>query len=54
MLSRLHVRQGKTLYAIATPTGYLLTGLDPEVKAQIDAGESFMDRYRDMFAALAR
>jgi putative addiction module antidote len=54
MLSRLHARQGDTLYAIETPTGYTLSTLDPKVKAQIDAGESFMDRYRDTFAALAK
>jgi putative addiction module antidote len=54
MLSRLHAGQGEMLYAIETPTGYALTTLDPEVKAQIDAGESFMDRYRDTFAALAK
>lgn len=54
MLSRLHVRPGDTLYAIETPTGYALTTLNPQVQAQIEAGESFMDRYRDAFAALAK
>jgi len=54
MLSRLRVRQGDTLYAIETAAGYALTTLNPEVQAQIEAGESFMDRYRDAFAALAK
>lgn len=54
MLSRLHVGKGDTLYAIETPTGYALTPLDPKVQAQIEAGESFMDWYRDTFAALAK
>ena len=54
MLNRLHAVQGEMLYAIETPTGYTLTTLNPEVKAQIEAGESFMDRYRDAFAALAK
>lgn len=54
MLSRLHVGRGDTLYAIETPAGYVLTPLDPEVQAEIEAGESFMDRYRDTFAALAK
>jgi hypothetical protein len=53
MLSRLHAGQGETVYAIETSTGYALTTLNPEVKAQIEADESFMDRYRDAFAALA-
>ena len=54
MLSRLHIRQGDTLYAIETPTGYVLTPLDPGVRAQMETGESFMNRYRDAFAALAK
>ena len=54
MLSRLRAGQGEIVYAIETPTGYALTTLNPEVKAQIEAGESFMDRYRDAFAALAK
>lgn len=54
MLSRLRAERGQTIYAIETPAGYVLTTLDPEVKAQIEAGESFMDRYRDTFAALAK
>lgn len=54
MLIRLRAEKGETIYAIETPTGYALTTLDPEVKAQIEAGETFMDRYRDTFAALAK
>jgi putative addiction module antidote len=54
MLARLRAKQGAMLYAIETPTGYELTMLDPTVKKQVDVGEEFMDRYRDVFAALAK
>lgn len=54
MLSRLRAEQGEVLYAIETPTGYALTMLDPNVKKQVEDGEAFMDRYRDVFAALAK
>jgi len=54
MLSRLRAEQGEVLYAIETPTGYTLTMLDPSVKKQVEDGEAFMDRYRDVFAALAK
>ena len=54
MLARLRAEQGAVLYAIETPTGYELTMLDPNVKKQVEEGEAFMDRYRDVFAALAK
>lgn len=54
MLARLRAGQGETLYAIETPAGYTLTAFDPAVKAQVESGEAFMDRYRDAFAALAK
>ena len=54
MLARLRTKQGEVLYAVETPTGYVLTSLDPRVKEQVESGEAFMDRYRDVFAALAK
>jgi len=54
MLARLHAKQGAVLYAVETPSGYILTTLDPEVKKQVESGEAFMDRYRDTFSALAK
>lgn len=54
MLARLHAKQGAVLYAVETPTGYALTMLDPKIKKQVEAGEAFMDHYRDVFAALAK
>jgi putative addiction module antidote len=54
MLARLRAGQGTVLYAVETPGGYALTTLDPNVKKQVESGEAFMDRYRDVFAALAK
>lgn len=54
MLSRLRAEEGQVLYAVETPTGYTLTMLNPDVKKQVENGEAFMDRYRDVFAALAK
>ena len=54
MLLRLRADQGETLYAVETRNGYVLTALDPSVKKQVENGEEFMDRYRDVFAALAK
>ena len=54
MLARLRAEQGAVVYAVETPTGYVLTTLDPKVHAQVESGEAFMDRYRDAFAALAK
>jgi putative addiction module antidote len=53
-LARLRVGQGDTVYAVETPNGYELTALNPEIKQQVEAGEAFMDRYKDVFAALAK
>ena len=54
MLARLRAGQGSVLYALETPTGYAITALDPSVKHQVESGEAFMDRYRDVFATLAK
>ena len=54
MLAHLQVKQGQEIFAIETPTGYALTTLDPGVQKQVEAGEAFMDRYQDVFAALAK
>ncbi|MBS0472465.1 MAG: AbrB/MazE/SpoVT family DNA-binding domain-containing protein [Proteobacteria bacterium] len=54
MLGHLHVKEGQELFAIETPTGYTITTLDPRVQEQIEIGEDFMERYRDVFAVLAK
>jgi len=54
ILDRLHARPGEVLYAVKTSIGYLLTGKNSEIAQQIEAGEGLMDRYADVFAALAK
>jgi len=54
MLGHLHAREGQELFAIETASGYTITALDPRVQKQVEIGEAFMDRYRDVFAVLAK
>jgi len=54
MLKRLKVGRGDTLFAIETPTGYLLTPYDPEVEEELQIGRRFMQKYRETFKALAK
>jgi putative addiction module antidote len=54
MLGHLHAKEGQDVFAIETPTGYTISTLDPRVKNQVEAGEALMDRYRDVFAVLAK
>lgn len=54
MLAHLHTEQGQEVYAIQTPTGFMLTTLDPRIKDQVEKGEALMERYKDTFAALAK
>jgi putative addiction module antidote len=53
MLKRLKVSRGDTLFAIETPTGYLLTPYDPEIEEELQIGRRFMQKYRETFKALA-
>jgi putative addiction module antidote len=54
VLTRLRAEQGQEVYAIETPNGVTLTTLDPRVKGQVALGEKVLERYRDVFAALAK
>lgn len=54
MLSRLKVGKGDTLFAIETPSGYLLTPYDPEIERQLRLGQEVMNEYRDTLRALAK
>jgi putative addiction module antidote len=54
VLTRLRAEQGQEVYAIETPNGITLTTLDPRVKEQVALGETILERYRDVFAALAK
>ncbi|HET9182860.1 MAG TPA: AbrB/MazE/SpoVT family DNA-binding domain-containing protein [Candidatus Angelobacter sp.] len=54
MLKRLKVGRGDTLFAIETPSGYLLTPYDPEIEEELQIGRRFMQKYRETFKALAK
>lgn len=54
MLKRMKVGRGDTLFAIETPTGYLLTPYDPEIEEELQIGRRFMQKYRETFKALAK
>lgn len=46
--------KGDTLFAVETPSGYLLAPYDPAVAEQSDLGREFMAEYRETFRALAK
>jgi putative addiction module antidote len=54
MLARLKVKKGDALFAVETPSGYLLTPYDPKVEEQLKLGREFMAEYRETFRALAK
>ena len=54
MLAHLHAKDGQEIFAIETPTGYTLATLDPKIQKQVEVGEAFMDRHRDIFSGLAK
>jgi putative addiction module antidote len=54
MMTRLKVKKGDTLFAVETPSGYLLTPYDPEIERQLELGREFMSEYRDTLRALAK
>jgi putative addiction module antidote len=54
MLTRLKVSKGDTLFAVETPSGYILTPYDPDIEKQLALGREFMGEYRDTLRALAK
>jgi putative addiction module antidote len=54
MLGRLKVGKGDTLFAVETPSGYLLTPYDPDIEEQLALGREFMGTFRDTLRALAK
>jgi putative addiction module antidote len=54
MLARLKVSKGDTLFAVETPSGYILTPYDPDVEQQLALGREFMSEYQDTLRALAK
>ena len=54
MLVRLKVKKGDQLFAIETPSGFLVTPYDPSIEEQLKLGREFMTNYRETFRALAK
>ena len=54
MLARLKIGKGDTLFAVETPSGYLLTPYDPEIEEQLEVGREIMKQYRETLRALAK
>lgn len=54
MLAHLHAQLGQDIYAVETPEGFTITTLDPRIRKQVEAGEAFIERYKETFAALAK
>jgi putative addiction module antidote len=54
MLGRLKVGKGDTLFAIETPSGYLITPYDPAIDEQLKLARGIMSEYRETLRALAK
>lgn len=54
MLVRMKVKKGDELFAVETPSGFLLTPYDPKIEKQLRLGREFMSEYRETFRALAK
>ena len=54
MLARLKVAKGDTLFAVETPSGYLLTPYDPAIEEELNLGREFMAEYRETLRALSK
>jgi len=54
MLARLKVEKGDTLFAVETPSGYLLTPYDPEFARQMEAARAVMKKRRAALRELAK
>lgn len=54
VLSRLHAREGDTLYLTEAPGGYRLTPYDPEFEVQMEAARKVMKKRRNLLRELAK
>ena len=54
VLAALKVKKGDTLYLSETPDGFLVTPYDERFARQVEAGEEFMRKYRDVLRELAK
>ncbi len=53
-LAKLKLAEGDSVFAVETPSGYLLTPYDPAIEEQLTSGREFMTEYRETFRALAK
>jgi putative addiction module antidote len=54
LLAKLNLDEGDTLQVVATPDGFLLTPVQPDVEEQLRLGREMMKKYRETLAALAK
>jgi len=54
VLERLKVGKGDQLHVVETPTGIILTPLDPKVQEQLRAMDEVFGEYRETLEALAK
>jgi len=54
MLAHLKVKQGDQLFAVETPSGYMLTPYDPDFARQMTLAEEIMREDRDILRTLAK
>jgi putative addiction module antidote len=54
VLERLKVGKGDHLHVVETPSGFILTPLDPKVQAQLRLMDEVVVEYRETLEALSR
>jgi putative addiction module antidote len=54
ILERLKVSKGDHLHVVETPTGIILTPLDPEMQEQLRAMDEVIVEYRETLEALSK
>jgi putative addiction module antidote len=54
VLARLKVAQGDSLFLVEVDEGYNLTPYDARFASQVEAGEAFATKYRDVLRKLAK
>lgn len=54
VLERLKVTKGDHLHIVETPSGFVLTPLDPKVQEQLRAMDEVLVEYRETLEALSR
>lgn len=52
--NHLHVGKGDELYATLSPNGLEISPYNPELEAEIEMGQAFMNEYRETFKVLAK